>query len=174
MLDDKNTFFIGDTHFFHKNVINYENRPFEDVDTMNSELIKLWNSTVPKKAKIFHIGDFSFGNKAQQISIGQQLNGYKILIIGNHDQYNINHYMECGFSEVYRYPIIIDDFWILSHRPMYMNVNMPYANIFAHVHGNPEYTDYSGQTICVSVERKHMGYRPISFADVKKLMGIQQ
>lgn len=166
------TFFIGDTHFYHKNVIDYESRPFADTDEMNRELIKLWNSTVGKNDRVFHLGDFSFGNKEKQLSVGNQLNGYKILIMGNHDGYSIKHYMDCGFSEVYRYPIIIDDFWILSHEPKYINKNMPYANIFAHVHGNPEFTDYSSQTICVSVERKHMGYKPISFGRVKELMGV--
>ena len=169
---DGRDFFIGDTHFFHKNIIGYENRPFSSVEEMNNKLIQNWNYTVKKTDRIFHLGDFSFGNKQMQIEIGQKLNGYKVLILGNHDRYNIRHYIDCGFNEVIKYPIVLDGFWILSHKPMYINKNMPYANIFAHVHGNPEYTDYSDQTICVSVERKHMNYAPISFDRIKTIMGI--
>ncbi|MFR0986288.1 MAG: hypothetical protein ACLSFZ_06955 [Frisingicoccus sp.] len=54
----------------------------------------------------------------------------------------------------------IEGFWILSHEPLYINENMPYANIFGHVHGNPTYKDFCRQSICVCVERTD--YRPIS------------
>lgn len=164
--------FIGDTHFFHKNIIEYENRPFDSVESMNESLIRYWNSAVGKDDRVFHLGDFSFGNKTKQIEIGRQLNGYKVLIMGNHDQYSMQHYRDCSFNEVVKFPIILDNFWMLSHHPMYINRNMPYANIFAHVHGNPEYTDFSPQTFCVSVERKHVNYRPISFDKIKELMGF--
>ena len=33
-------FFIADTHFFHENVIKYENRPYENKEEMNKDLIK--------------------------------------------------------------------------------------------------------------------------------------
>lgn len=29
-------FFIADLHFYHKNIINYDNSPFKDVDDMNN------------------------------------------------------------------------------------------------------------------------------------------
>ncbi len=169
-----NTFFIADTHFFHKNIIDYENRPFKDLDEMTKHLIKQWNNTVKKEDRVFHLGDFAFGNRQLQVEVGNRLNGHKILIMGNHDRYTIQHYINCGFSEVSRYPIILDDFWILSHRPMYINCNMPYANIFGHVHSNPEYNDYTNQSICVSVERKHINYTPISFSHIKELMGLEE
>ena len=52
-----------------------------------------------------------------------------------------------GFDIVCAYPIIIDEWFILSHEPLYTNTNMPYANIFGHVHGNPEYSNFSKQLI---------------------------
>lgn len=39
-------FYISDMHFGHKNVIKFDNRPFNDVDEMDAELIRLWNSKV--------------------------------------------------------------------------------------------------------------------------------
>ena len=38
--------FIADSHFSHKNVIDYCNRPFCSVEEMNSALIYNWNKIV--------------------------------------------------------------------------------------------------------------------------------
>lgn len=170
--DDEHTFFIADTHFFHANIIEYENRPFKSVEEMNAFMIKSWNKVITNNDRVFLLGDFAFGNKQKQKDIAQKLNGYKILITGNHDQYSIGHYEDIGFAEVYRYPILLEEFWMLSHQPLYINKNMPYANIFGHVHSNPIYSDYSEQSMCVSVEREHINYTPIRFDKVKQLMGV--
>ena len=46
--------------------------------------------------------------------------------------------------------------------------NMPYANIFGHVHANPIYKDFSEQSFCVSVER--INYTPVSFDEIKRVI----
>ena len=61
-------------------------------------------------------------------------------------------------------PVLYKDFWILSHDAIYVNSNMPYANLFGHVHNSPIVKDYSSQHFCVSVER--INYRPISFDEI--------
>ena len=92
------------------------------------------------------------------------------MIKGNHDIKDNEEYRKCGFIEVYDMPIILDDFWILSHKPLYVNENMPYANIYGHVHANPTYKDASRQSVCVCVERTE--YKPISFEEIqKKVLG---
>ena len=166
---DEHTFFIADTHFSHKNIIRYENRPFHSLAGMDKQLIKNWNKKITNNDRIFLVGDFSFGNKDQQREIAQKLNGYKILIMGNHDNYSMEHYQEIGFAEVCRYPIVLNNFWFVSHRPLFLD--LPYVNIFGHVHSNPAFADFSPQSICVSVERKHMNYSPISLEEIKQLTG---
>ena len=93
------------------------------------------------------------------------LPGKKLLIKGNHDTKSNSSYRDFGFSEVYDHPIILDDFWILSHEALYVNTNMPYANLFGHVHASPIVKDFSSQHYCVSVER--IDYTPIDFDVVK-------
>lgn len=163
-------FFIADTHFGHEAIIHYENRPFENIDEMTAALINNWNNVVSDEDTVFLLGDFSAYDKDANISICNRLNGHKKLIIGNHDTENEKYYYDCGFESVSKYPIIYDNFWILSHEPMYINSNMPYANIFGHVHGNPLYTDYSKQSFCVSAER--INYTPVEFNEIKRKMGI--
>jgi len=81
-----NIFFTSDTHFSHKNIIEYCDRPFKTVEDMNSTMIKNWNSTVKEGDHIFVLGDFCFGNQQQWNWLVDALNGNKYLIKGNHDK----------------------------------------------------------------------------------------
>ena len=39
-------YYIADTHFGHKNVIEFDKRPFENIAEMDRALITNWNSRV--------------------------------------------------------------------------------------------------------------------------------
>lgn len=162
-------FIIADTHFGHKNIITYENRPFADVDEMDGCLIDNWNSVVGKNDKIYILGDFALTSKERLAEIVHQLNGYKILILGNHDNYTVELYHGVGFNVVSPYPIIVNDWFILSHQPLYINANMPYANIFGHVHGNKQYRDFSKQSFCASCERTNFAPVELDYAIAKMM-----
>ena len=159
-------FFIADTHFGDRDIIKYENRPFYDVGEMNAELIKNWNSVVRSNDEVYVLGDFHKDCDPESFIL--RLNGTKYLIKGNHDILHSNTYREIGFTEVYDKPIILDNFWILSHEPIYINENMPYVNMFGHVHSNPAIKDYSPYSFCVSAER--INYTPISFTRIKETL----
>ena len=152
-------YFIADTHFSDENIRRYENRPFADVRQMNAALIANWNKVVTETDEVYVLGDFG-----ELRDVLTSLNGMKYLVKGNHDTESNEYYRQAGFAEVYDKPVILDNFWILSHEPLYVCENMPYANIFGHVHNSPLYRDYSSQHYCVSVERT--GYTPVSFEKV--------
>ena len=164
-------YFIADTHFGHEAIIRYENRPFKDIREQEDVLIKNWNDTVSPEDTVYILGDFGMSDsKEDTIRLCKLLNGRKILIIGNHDTNEPEWYRQCGFTEVSPWPIIYKGFWILSHEPLYINQNMPYANIYGHVHANPIYKDCSRQSVCVCVERTE--YKPIAFDSIeKKVLG---
>lgn len=162
-------FLIGDCHFGHRNIIKYCNRPFKDVEDMNEQLIKNWNSVVGKNDIVYVVGDFALCGKQKIIEIGQRLNGRKRLVLGNHDQASIETYRAAGFEFVYNHSIVLDDFYIVSHIPKVgISENTPFANIFAHVHDDPTYKDYSCRSFCVSAER--INYTPVEFKIIKEKM----
>lgn len=159
-------FFIADTHFREEAIILYENRPFKNADEMDKTLIKNWNSEVNPEDIVYVVGDF--GAKGCESEYLSRLNGTKYLIKGNHDTESNDYYRTAGFKEVYDKPIILENFWIISHEPLYININMPYANIFAHVHNSPLFKDFSPCHFCASAER--INFAPILFDDIKALV----
>lgn len=161
-------FMIGDTHFCHSNIIKYCDRPFNSTEEMNEKLIENWNKVVGKQDRVFMMGDFALCGKEKIIEIGKRLKGKKILILGNHEGASLKTYYEAGFEMVSKYPILFNEFFILSHEPQYVQENGVYANIFAHVHTNPMYKSVSSRSFCVSAER--INYTPISFEIIKKQM----
>ena len=156
------------TFVSHRNVIAYCNRPFATVSEMNKALIDNWNKVVRKEDKVIMNGDFALAGKDKIIEIGRQLNGRKTLILGNHDGASLKTYYDAGFEMVSKYPIVVEEFFIVSHQPLFVQSNGVYANIFAHVHDSPEYADYSSRLFCVSAER--INYTPIEFNEILRKM----
>ena len=160
-------FLTADPHFGDENIIKFESRPFASVEEMNNALIKNWNEVVTPADTILVLGDFFA--KADKTFIEKTLkalNGKIELVKGNHDTPEICEILTNLNVKVYDYPIIVDGFWMLSHEPMYISMNMPYANVFGHVHNNPMYKTFSPRSACVSTERTN--FRPISFDETKK------
>lgn len=95
-------YFISDTHFSHKNIINFSKtapfRPFATIEEHDRELIRRWNSVVTNNDTVYHLGDFCFG--ARNIRLAGELNGSKKLVLGNHDMYDIEEYKKY-FTKIY-------------------------------------------------------------------------
>lgn len=159
-------YFIADTHFNHANIIKYCNRPFYTTDEMNSYLIKQWNNTVSNDDKVFMLGDFALGSKETVERFVSCLNGQKHLIIGNHDRWTPAIYRRLGFDDASRYPILWNDFYLLSHAPKFTTNDSPFFNIYGHVHNDSNYKDFTSNSFCVSAER--IDYKPISFEQIVK------
>lgn len=87
MANIRRYFFTGDTHFSHRNVIKYCNRPFASADEMNEQIVENWNKTVTKSDIVYHLGDVAFEkDNSKRNAILHRLNGEKHLIWGNHDK----------------------------------------------------------------------------------------
>jgi len=134
------TLITSDTHWGHKNIIVYSNRPFYDLNTMNREMTRMWNETVQPFDTVIHCGDFAMGAKSDIPTYLSKLNGAKkILIKGNHDP-SATRMLEYGFNEVYDELVLeINGFKVLFvHKPPKrdrLDIAQYDYVIHGHVHG---------------------------------------
>lgn len=140
-----NCFFISDTHFGHANIIKYCNRPFSSPEEMDEEMIKRWNSVVPKDGIVFHVGDFTFKGRENIVEYRKRLNGKIYLVLGNHDREK--DVKKAGFESICDLlnVIILDDEMddgnqrvTMCHWPM-ISWNQSHRgawNLFGHHHGS--------------------------------------
>ena len=127
-------------------------------------------------SRIFLIADTHFGDDNIRLyeerpfpDTDTMLKGRKFLVMGNHDSYlSPQQWRDLGFEECYDLPVILKDFFILSHTPLYVTRNMPYANLYGHVHSSPTYRSVSSRSACVSVERIY--YTPILLETLRDQM----
>lgn len=131
-------FFTADTHFGHRAVIKYGNRPFANVDEMDLELIRRWNAVVPRDGIVYHLGDISFRKNFTTLSILKALNGTKHLIKGNHD--NLNGEVKAQFVDIADYRELKMDGRkiVLCHYPLESWNQMAHGSwhLHGHSHGN--------------------------------------
>lgn len=149
-------FLIGDTHFGHSKVLEFEPeaRPFQNIAEHDERLVELWNETVKPKDTVWHLGDVGFG--IGFFDILPKLNGVKKLVMGNHDRYPAERYLE-HFYGVYGAVKLRD--YILTHVPIHDSQFYRFlGNIHGHLHSKKlEDTRY------INVSAECIGLRPIFF-----------
>ena len=147
---------ISDTHFNHSRILEYCQRPFDNVEQMNEVIINNWNKVINEDDIVYVLGDFCFGNKTMLKEIVSNLKGRKILICGNHDNLTKNAYYEAGFETVTKSPIIVDSDFILSHHPIQGDLGKFY-NIHGHRHKLPSEAQFSPRHFDIGVD-EILGY----------------
>lgn len=96
----KDIWFYSDPHFGHKNILKYCPRPFQNLEEMERGLIEAYNAVVKPFDIVYFLGDVFFCGTIKAKEILKKLNGYKILIRGNHD-FKPEKMREIGFDEVH-------------------------------------------------------------------------
>lgn len=136
--DNRKYFVTSDLHFYHKRIMDFcpETRPWNSLDEMHESLISHWNSKVSQEDIVFHLGDFSFGNKEQTLYILSKLNGNIVHIYGNHakvlrDQIKVTgyDYLEIKYNKTHI---------VMNHYPQYVWNRSHYGSImlFGHCHNS--------------------------------------
>ena len=72
-------------HFGHKNVIQFDHRPFSNVEEMDAFIMQCWNKRVQPDDIVYILGDFCHRSEKEPSWYLKRLKGHKILIVGNHD-----------------------------------------------------------------------------------------
>ena len=133
---------ISDTHFGEDDLkAAFSMRPDDET------LLKNINSKVGKAGVLIHLGDVG------DLDYARRLKGYKILIMGNHDQSATK--FEGIFDEIYQGPLMVSERLLLSHEP----VDIDWA-FCLHGHTHNLYARRSNH-LCVCADV--CGYAPINF-----------
>ena len=179
--DASNIYFTSDSHFGHENILKFCHRPFKDVEEMNSELIRSWNEKVGPDDTIFHLGDFAFGGSDIWNNILKQLNGHKILIIGNHDIKNLRE----GYMQYFNYvgpqlllniegrSVYLNHYPFLCYGGSWRSPKNAVYQLFGHVHSGPTSSGLDTERLVslfkyqydVGVDNNN--FTPISWNEVK-------
>ena len=136
-------YYIADTHWGHKNVIRYDDRPFRTILENDNTLIENWNNVVSDDDDVYILGDYSWNNVLNgDISLLKSLKGRKHLILGNHDRIRSKEERDC-FVEVKDYKRIKDGetIVILSHYPIAF-WDMQFhdsVHLYGHVHNSHQW-----------------------------------
>ncbi len=159
------TFFFSDPHFGHYNIIEYQNRPFSTTDEMDEAMIENWNRVVGKKDRVFLLGDVSVYKQDKTQEILDRLYGRITLVLGNHDKRS--KMAKTGrFDLVSPYPILFEEFFLLSHEPVFVNEQCPFCNVHGHTHLNK----FENTLLHVNVCAECIDYTPIAFEAVKEIV----
>lgn len=142
-------FFTSDMHIGHYNAIKFDKRPFASVEEMDAELIRRWNNKVGPEDTVYILGDLIWKTRNDDApNILKQLNGQKILIKGNHDQFLRNPEARKCFVGIKDYddiPVTLKDGTtrrcVLSHYFIPLYNGHRYGAI--HLHGHSHTTEES-------------------------------
>jgi calcineurin-like phosphoesterase family protein len=172
---EEKVFFTSDHHFDHTNIIKLCNRPFSSINEMNEVLIDNWNKTVPENGLIFILGDVVWSKDPRRwITLMEKLNGQKILIKGNHDDFKVLEKIEHLFLTIReRLELRLDSARLmLDHYPMkeWSGSYRGVYSLYGHIH-EKDFPDAKYQQYNVSVERNK--YRPISWNEVSMIFTKQ-
>ena len=149
-------FFTSDQHFFHEAVLQFTNRPFRTIKEMNKIICRRYNETVSNDDTCYFEGDLTLSKHPEPLrEIIGKLNGRKILILGNHDEMKIHHYLRMGFESIHTSLDIGK--YILTHDPV-VSITKPDRHwICGHVHNM-----WKKSGNCVNVGEDVWDFYPVS------------
>ena len=179
-------YFTSDLHIGHKNIIEFDNRPFSSVEEMNEELVKRWNNKVKPGDLVYCLGDLFWKGDSDFVQRTlKQLYGNIILIRGNHDSFLHNADNKKFLATVKDYDDIKVTLQngeirrcILSHYPIHFYNGHYHGTImlYGHVHSTHEnnlvnqYARWLNENRCpvemYNVGCMHWNYEPVTLDEI--------
>lgn len=171
--------YISDLHFGHDNVINFDHRPFSDVEEMDRALINFWNNRVQQDDHVYIIGDFCCRNERPEEWYLRQLKGHKHLIIGNHDQNLLKNEKAMSYLESADKMMLVkeeDLRFVLCHYPLATWYRKEYGSwhIYGHIHKNKDdvYQFMNQQERALNAGCMLNHYTPVSLNELIRNKGL--
>lgn len=166
---NNNIWFTSDTHFMHRNILNFcpKTRLGKDQEEMTEILIENWNKQVCDNDTVYLLGDVFFCGMDKAVQILGRLNGHIHLVYGNHDQViKKNRVLHMRFDSINDYlKIRIGQRTVIMHHYPYLEWEQchygAYA-LFGHVHGNMDHNPHvlRYRTMDVGVDSRPGGVEP--------------
>lgn len=158
-------YIISDTHFGHKNIVRYCDRPHYHEQLM----IANWRKTIKRNDTVLHLGDLMMGGDEYYHhfveNIAPKLTGTRYIILGNHDKRKYD-YEEIGFKVVRPFTINYRNHEVsFDHYPKLINVEDKnrihvHGHIHNHAYSRNEPTRWGNLNVSVEV----MNYKPRNIA----------
>lgn len=165
-IDGRKVWMWSDLHFWHKNIIEFSERPYDDLEQMHEHLLLNHNELVGPDDIVIWGGDVGFKGTTILNEMLAEYNGYKILIVGNHD-FNGKKLRKLAFDETHLvYAIEVPDqgvSMLFTHYPMY-NIPKPWVNIHGHLHAFPNPVSNHPRHLNINCEIQ--GYKPVALEQV--------
>lgn len=182
----RNIWIISDTHFGHRNIIDYCKRPFTSVHEMNQAMIDGWNEVVKPWDHVWHLGDVYFHKGFADLKytiedVLSQLPGHKRLVLGNHDD-GKDQVLQRYFQKIVMWRMMPEIGLLLTHVPVHpSSLGVRVAddpneigpevrqlwNAHGHIHQNispgPRY-----KNMCV----EWTNYKPVNLDEVRFVNGV--
>ena len=141
-------FYIADMHFGHKNVIRYDNRPFDSIEEMDKAIMFLAIGSISRFIRLSE--RLPLHKEEKTAFILGCLKGHKVLIKGNHD--HISPKVARYFDRICEYAEITDgeEKVVMSHYPMpfWNGHHRNSIHLYGHVHNSHQYN------YCLSIEKE--------------------
>ena len=162
-------YYTSDLHLSHKNIIEYENRPFSSIEEMDNTIIHIINYRLSPDDELYILGDFTLEKNVDKVnSLIRRIKCKKHLILGNHDYFVKNESLCSLFDSVHHYLEIDDNGQkvILFHYPI-QNWNLKkYGSIhlYGHVHSKEELQlkEYNAFNVGVDVNN----FKPVTLEEL--------
>tara|TARA_R110000782_G_scaffold15939_2_gene46093 strand:- start:3999 stop:4637 length:639 start_codon:yes stop_codon:yes gene_type:complete len=189
-----NIYFTSDFHLFHKNVLKFDNRPFENVEEMHGEIEKKWNETVTNDDIVIYLGDLSFARREETKFVDEmlyRLNGKIHFVMGNHDKIeeirklprfeSVQDYLELRVthnvdSELHiGSKVKIETLFCIMHYPIYSWNKKHHGSymVHGHCHMGLSESEHHSKNRIIDVGCMGYEYTPISYKEViEKLKGV--
>lgn len=125
---------------------------------MNEAILRNHNEVVKPNDTVYVLGDLMLGDKDDEsLELISRMNGYKIVILGNHDSTRRKFLYQRFTDEVYYATMLKYNgyHFYLSHYPTVCNNNdedkplkARILNIHGHTHSSKRFNEFNGFNIC--------------------------
>lgn len=167
--------FTSDTHFGHKAVLDFCQRPWESIEQMNAALVGAINERVGANDELYVLGDFSFRIGVEEArSIREAIFCMRVhLVPGNHDRdWDVPDRAGTFIVEppICQVKLSGGQKLVCSHYPMmdWPSLGHGSVHLHGHIHATREYNEWNRaeRLLRYDVGVDANGYAPVSAEDI--------